>query len=699
MNKLIATFLALCIVGGTLPAVQSHTNENIITANAEEEEVSYTEVTEGPLTYRIYPADPENEIEAYAEVTKCELEYSGDIAIPEEIEGVPVTKITGSAFHDCCYIDNLSIPASVTEIAVCYIHFEIGYTDPIIFKSITVDENNPVYSSQDGVLFNKDKTVLIRAYTFNTDKEEYSDKLEYTVPDTVEEIASYAFSDTYFQKITLPESLKIIGYSTFEGSALKEITIPDSCFKILDKAFKKCSSLEKVIMSENVEIIEDYAFAYCDKLTEVKLPKELGGIEEGAFMGCKELRQLTIPNHVSQIGPFAFAETGLETVTVPSWVSQLGDRVNNAVFADCPNLKAVTVLNQSVILDEHDIYNTHDERYNGEYHGVIFGFPKTSIERSAKEAGFTFIPMNLNDGEVRVTLVDYDTGELIPDGYIQEHNYTFGTDIGIKDDDVPGGWMYTGPVFNIPSNQYVFKDNLADLYATADKFTICTEDDVIINHYTNETFDYDFPDSMDIVIRVKAVADSYLKPGHVEVKLVDYQTEKPLELTKDFNYRLPIEVRTVDEETGELGDYVDLAGPEVTSNHFICDDSIKISSDCRLTSVNIDNDALPTGYRCPTCAGEIVKNANGSYTVTVKLDVTKTTLRGDANLDNNVNIADAVFVMQVATNPDKYGPDSKNPCSITQQGYINADVDGVKGLTNKDALRIQQYKLGLIDEL
>ena len=72
-------------------------------------------------------------------------------------------------------------------------------------------------------------------------------------------------------------------------------------------------------------------------------------------------------------------------------------------------------------------------------------------------------------------------------------------------------------------------------------------------------------------------------------------------------------------------------------------------------------------------------------------------LYGDANCDGSVNIADAVLVMQVATNPDKYGQ-GKTDVSIKPQGEKNADVDGKAGLTNSDALMIQKFKLGLIDK-
>jgi hypothetical protein len=66
-------------------------------------------------------------------------------------------------------------------------------------------------------------------------------------------------------------------------------------------------------------------------------------------------------------------------------------------------------------------------------------------------------------------------------------------------------------------------------------------------------------------------------------------------------------------------------------------------------------------------------------------------LDGDTNNDGETNMADAVLIMQSIGNPDKY--------KLSEQGKFNADVDGAFGVTNKDALRIQQYKLGLIDNL
>lgn len=72
------------------------------------------------------------------------------------------------------------------------------------------------------------------------------------------------------------------------------------------------------------------------------------------------------------------------------------------------------------------------------------------------------------------------------------------------------------------------------------------------------------------------------------------------------------------------------------------------------------------------------------------LDADSEGLIGDANVDGEVNLADAVLIMQSLANPAKY--------SLTEQGMKNADCSGNgDGITNKDALSIQNYTLGLID--
>ena len=68
--------------------------------------------------------------------------------------------------------------------------------------------------------------------------------------------------------------------------------------------------------------------------------------------------------------------------------------------------------------------------------------------------------------------------------------------------------------------------------------------------------------------------------------------------------------------------------------------------------------------------------------------------KGDANCDGNVNMADAVLIMQSLANPDKYGVNGTDDTHITAQGEFNGDMDG-NGMTNADALAIQKAILKL----
>ena len=59
---------------------------------------------------------------------------------------------------------------------------------------------------------------------------------------------------------------------------------------------------------------------------------------------------------------------------------------------------------------------------------------------------------------------------------------------------------------------------------------------------------------------------------------------------------------------------------------------------------------------------------------------------GDSNCDEQMDMADAVLIMQSLANPDKY--------QLTDQGKFNADLNG-DGITVGDAQKIQEMLLGI----
>lgn len=107
LKRLFAGVLACCVVGGALPSVGGFADNTVITAYAADDE-EYTEGTYESLTYRNYGD--------YI-IIWCHDNLVTSVEIPAEIEGVPVTKIAGTAFRYCFNLMEITIPNSVTYIA------------------------------------------------------------------------------------------------------------------------------------------------------------------------------------------------------------------------------------------------------------------------------------------------------------------------------------------------------------------------------------------------------------------------------------------------------------------------------------------------------------------------------------------------------------------------------------------------------
>ena len=138
-----------------------------------------------------------------------------------------VTSIEEYAFSGCKGLTSITIPDSVTEIRSC------AFLGCRGLKEIEVDADNKNYSSEDGVLYNKDKTKILDCP---------KGKSLITIPDSVTEIGDYAFSGcSGLTSITIPDSVTEIEAFAFSGcTGLTSITIPDSVTEIGGSAFSGC---------------------------------------------------------------------------------------------------------------------------------------------------------------------------------------------------------------------------------------------------------------------------------------------------------------------------------------------------------------------------------------------------------------------------------------------------------------------------
>ena len=185
---------------------------------------------------------------------------TGDIILPDTLGGYAVTSIVDGAFYDCTGLTSVTIPDSVTSIGVSAFSDCAGLTSVTIPDSVTsigdsafeycgaltkieVSSGNKNYSSEDGVLFNKNKTELIRCPG--------GKKGEYIIPNSVTSIEEYAFSGC---------------------SGLTSVTIPNSVTSIGDGAFYGCDGLKDVYYSGTEEQWNKISIgSYNDHLTDAAI--------------------------------------------------------------------------------------------------------------------------------------------------------------------------------------------------------------------------------------------------------------------------------------------------------------------------------------------------------------------------------------------------------------------------------------------
>lgn len=120
-----------------------------------------------------------------------------------------LTSIGTEAFYYCSSLESINIPKGITGLSTNMLK---GCSS---LKEINVDEENPNLSSDDGVLFDKNKTVLIKYPSGKTET-------KYTIPDGVNQITSYAFERSWYGEsltsIVIPASVTNIGDYVFNSS-------------------------------------------------------------------------------------------------------------------------------------------------------------------------------------------------------------------------------------------------------------------------------------------------------------------------------------------------------------------------------------------------------------------------------------------------------------------------------------------------
>lgn len=177
----------------------------------------------------------------------------------------------GEAAFQCDGLTELSIPASVTNIG------DGVFVGCESLTQINVVQGNAVYSSSDGVLYDKDRHTLLQYPCGKMD---------------------VSFS--------IPETVQTIGVSAFHSAkALTSLVIPDSVITIESGAFAYCASINSIYVPSSVTSVGVSAFAGSGIETCI-LSSGMTDIPINCFYNCKKLTTVTIPHSISTIQKICF---------------------------------------------------------------------------------------------------------------------------------------------------------------------------------------------------------------------------------------------------------------------------------------------------------------------------------------------------------------------------------------------------------
>lgn len=273
-----------------------------------------------------------------------------------------VTTIGKHAFEGC-QLSSIDIPSSVMDIGLGAFRYCTG------LYQFNVAEDNPNYSSPNGLLCNKAQTILIQCPPLLQES-------EFAIPNTITTIGNYAFGGCYYNNIIIPNSVIMIEDYAFQScTGLQSITIPSNVSSFGTCVFDRCSQLRSInVVADNlnfssiggvlfnkmedtliiyppgrvgaysipdgVTTIAESAFASSTKLTVINIPNSVTTIEKSAFQNCSSLVSVTIPDGVTEIASSTFSQcTNLSLIDFGKKITRIG----SFSFQYCSSLQSVVI--------------------------------------------------------------------------------------------------------------------------------------------------------------------------------------------------------------------------------------------------------------------------------------------------------------------------------------------------------------------
>jgi hypothetical protein len=317
--------------------------------------------------------------------------FSGCTSLTSIVIPSGVQTLSYNTFQNCTALATATLPAQLKTFDLNAWANASPFTGCYNLESVSIDPSNIYYATQDGALYDKNKTILVYCPTGR--------KGAFTLPSTVITVGQCSMMDckgltafsfgtsapvtlesnsfkrcTGLTTITIPASVTTLASSQYGGpfygcdnlqilyaaggnfvtvdgvtftADMKTIVscvptkagdyvIPDGVTTIKPSAFATCVSLTSVTMPSSVTSIGSFAFLSCTGLTSVSLSSNLKTIPYQGFWGCSSLKSVVIPAGVTTIEGQGFKNAGLRSVTLPEGLTYIGENAFLSTYISIP---------------------------------------------------------------------------------------------------------------------------------------------------------------------------------------------------------------------------------------------------------------------------------------------------------------------------------------------------------------------------
>lgn len=256
-------------------------------------------------------------------IKKCDPSASGRYMIPRYIEDMPVIEISEGAFEGCTGITEIELPDTIRYIHPGTFSGCSGLRKIDLPESVRFVEKNAftdcasletvIVRSSECEIYNSPETIC------NTsDPGEYSRNLFFgtiyaPAGSRAEEYADYFYYDFSTE---IPEEPvygeNALPYLSYEEIGEHEIRITKCSADASGKLIIPCTIDGRYVCS-----IAEEAFMDCQNITGIELPPSVTAIEPRAFCGCTGLKKIDLGRAIRMIGSMAFSHCpSLKTVVI-----------------------------------------------------------------------------------------------------------------------------------------------------------------------------------------------------------------------------------------------------------------------------------------------------------------------------------------------------------------------------------------------